>query len=191
MNKVKEFFNKLASDWDRRSKSDLSNIKDILSHIKISENDKILDLGCGTGIITSLLSSYTTKKVIGIDISNNMIKIAKSKNIDKKVVFKCRDFYKLFLNKYNLIVCFDAYPHFVNQKGFVLKAHKLLTKNGTLAIIFDNDTTTTNGFHKNIESELSRNILQPNEEGKLFENYFKIIFTLEEKNKYILLLQKK
>ena len=191
MNKVKEFFNKLASDWDRRSKSDLSNIKDILSHIKISENDKILDLGCGTGIITSLLASYTTKKVIGIDISNNMIKIAKSKNIDKKVVFKCRDFYKLFLNKYNLIVCFDAYPHFVNQKGFVLKAHKLLTKNGTLAIIFDNDTTTTNGFHKNIESELSRNILQPNEEGKLFENYFKIIFTLEEKNKYILLLQKK
>ena len=191
MNKVKEFCNKLASDWDRRSKSDLSNIKDILSHIKISENDKILDLGCGTGIITSLLSSYTTKKVIGIDISNNMIKIAKSKNIDKKVVFKCRDFYKIFFNMYNLIVCFDAYPHFVNQKGFVLKAHKLLTKNGTLAIIFDNDTTTTNGFHKNIESELSRNILPPNEEGKLFENYFKIIFTLEEKNKYILLLQKK
>lgn len=191
MNKVKEFFNKLAIDWDSRNNSDLSNIKDILSYIKINKEDKILDLGCGTGIITPLLASYTTKKVIGIDISNNMIKIAKSKNIDKKSVFKCRDFYKLFLNKYNLIVCFDAYPHFVNQKGFVIKAHKLLARNGTLAIIFDNDTTTTNGFHKNIESELSRNILPPSEEGKLFENYFKTIFTLEEKNKYILLLQKK
>ena len=136
MNKVKEFFNKLASDWDRRSKSDLSNIKDILSHIKISENDKILDLGCGTGIITSLLASYTTKKVIGIDISNNMIKIAKSKNIDKKVVFKCRDFYKLFLNKYNLkdklsILLNDDINKYVNYYNANGKhgEYKLIIKN--------------------------------------------------------------
>ena len=190
MNLIKKFFNKLAPTWDN-SNNDISNIEDIITSLGIKEGDKILDIGCGTGIITSILSIKCKRKVLGIDISNKMIEIANSKNKNEFVNFKCIDFYKYRGSDYDYIVCFNAYPHFVKQKLFIKKTYELLNDKGKLAIIFDNDSSTTNSFHNNINSKISRNILSPKEEAKIFDNYFIPILTVEEKKKYILLLSKK
>ena len=190
MNPVKKFFNKLAPTWDDH-KSDLSNINDIVSSLGIKEGDKVLDIGCGTGIITPILASKCNREVLGIDISNKMIEVANSKKNDKLVSFKCIDFYKYKEKDYDFIVCFNAYPHFVNQKLFVKKSYEILNKSGKLAIIFDNESKVTNSFHNNLETKLSRNISSPKEEAKLFEEYFIEELTIEEKKKYILLLKKR
>lgn len=190
MNLIKKFFNKLAPTWDN-SNNDISNIEDIITSLGIKEGDKILDIGCGTGIITSILSIKCKREVLGIDISNKMIEIANSKNKNEFVNFKCIDFYKYRGSDYDYIVCFNAYPHFVKQKLFIKKSYELLNDKGKLAIIFDNDSSTTNSFHNNINSKISRNILSPKEEAKIFDNYFIPILTVEEKKKYILLLSKK
>ena len=44
----------------------------------------ILDFGCGTGIFTFLLEKYYPSKVIGIDLSEEMLKIAIAKGEEKK-----------------------------------------------------------------------------------------------------------
>lgn len=191
MNKVKRFFNKLASNWDENNKDDISNIEDIISYLKISSGDKILDIGCGTGIITPILSKISNNTVIGLDISNKMIKVAKNKNSFNNVKYISYDYYKYNKDKYNYIVCFNAYPHFVNLDLFIKKSYDLLLDNGILAIIFNHNHIKINSFHENINSDISRNINSPIEEGKLFEKYFNIYFSLEEENKYILLLKKK
>ncbi len=43
------------------------------------EKKAVLDLGCGTGIFTFLLERYAPEKIIGIDLSEEMLKIAKKK----------------------------------------------------------------------------------------------------------------
>lgn len=44
----------------------------------------ILDFGCGTGIFTFLLEQYYPSRIIGIDLSEEMIKIATAKGKNKK-----------------------------------------------------------------------------------------------------------
>ena len=39
----------------------------------------MLDLGCGTGIFPFLLEQYRPKRILGIDLSDEMLKIAKEK----------------------------------------------------------------------------------------------------------------
>lgn len=49
-------------------------------------NNGILDVGCGTGYLTSLLATYTTR-CVGIDVSAASIDIAKSRYSDSSAVF--------------------------------------------------------------------------------------------------------
>ena len=49
-------------------------------------NNGILDVGCGTGYLTSLLATYTTR-CVGIDVSDASIDIAKSRYSDSSAVF--------------------------------------------------------------------------------------------------------
>lgn len=43
------------------------------------EGKTVLDLGCGTGIFTFLLEKYQPKKLIGLDLSEEMLRIARQK----------------------------------------------------------------------------------------------------------------
>lgn len=53
----------------------------------------IVDLGCGTGIFTFLLEGFAPKKIIGIDLSEEMLNIAKRKavKLSSKAEFICYD----------------------------------------------------------------------------------------------------
>ena len=44
----------------------------------------ILDFGCGTGIFTFLLETYYPARIVGIDLSEEMLKIAKAKGAEKR-----------------------------------------------------------------------------------------------------------
>lgn len=50
-------------------------------------NNGILDVGCGTGYLTSLLAKHTAR-CVGIDISASSIDVAKSRYSDSSAVFK-------------------------------------------------------------------------------------------------------
>lgn len=43
----------------------------------------ILDIGCGTGIFTFLFEQYNPQKIVGIDLSNSMLEIARNKAVDR------------------------------------------------------------------------------------------------------------
>lgn len=52
--------------------------------------DKILEIGCGTGRYTKILSShFCPERYVAIDISNEQIEIAKKNVSDKKIEFHC------------------------------------------------------------------------------------------------------
>ncbi|HPJ16817.1 MAG TPA: methyltransferase domain-containing protein [Candidatus Woesebacteria bacterium] len=56
--------------------------KDILTKYFLKEdisNKNVLDFACGTGRITELLEEFDFKTITGIDVSDSMLKVAKSK----------------------------------------------------------------------------------------------------------------
>ena len=54
--------------------------------LSFDKKQNILDLCCGTGDIARLLKKYSSAKVVGVDVSQEMLKIAKSKSNDIEYV---------------------------------------------------------------------------------------------------------
>jgi ubiquinone/menaquinone biosynthesis C-methylase UbiE len=105
----KLFYTKLAKYYDKiyhyidYNKQASFFIKLIKKYNK-SKNNKILDVACGTGIHADLLQKQGFD-IIGLDISEDMLKEAKKKN--SKVKFIKGDMKKLDLNeKFGAIICF-------------------------------------------------------------------------------------
>ncbi len=103
----------------------------VIPLIKKEAKGKVLDVGCGTGTIA--IELVNNNKITGIDISENMIKIARSKN--NKVKFIVKDAEKLDLKeKFNLIYS-TLVLHHVNAEVVVENIYKRLKKNGRLIIV--------------------------------------------------------
>lgn len=78
MSEVKKHFNSIAGRYDYYKKKNwyyYQNIKELYQKI-ISPNQQVLEIGCGTG---DIISAVNARQGIGIDISSEMINIAKQK----------------------------------------------------------------------------------------------------------------
>ena len=193
-NNVKEFFDRLAPSWP--NDHNINFIESLIDKIEIKEGNRILDLGCGKGAITDLLYNKSKNKVIAIDISPKMIEGAKeiqALNSNKdNFEFICLDFYKYNLNyKFDVIVVFDAYPHFLDVDEFVIICNKILNENGKIAIIHDLSRKELNEIHYNGAIEVSRLLSSPLEEAKKFNVFFTNIYNYEDDKCYVLILEKK
>ena len=77
---VKDFYNKTANEWAEKWYSDETMLPLLEKFIGLfSVKPRILDAGCGAGYESMRLSNLGAE-VVGIDISEESIKIAKTKN---------------------------------------------------------------------------------------------------------------
>lgn len=149
---IKERWDKKAPSWDVELRDDNHHLnldnayKNFLSITEDVIKDKydytkesiFLDLGCGTGIVSQHIARYF-KRGIGIDISDGMIKEAKSKNINN-VSFKVGDCFqveKLSSNFGAVISRGILISHYGKENSLVLlgKIKDILEEKGIL--IFD------------------------------------------------------
>ena len=92
-NDIKKYFDTLACKWDEYEIKTDQTIINLLDLVDIKKGSSILDVGCGTGRITNLLYKYSNNDVTAIDLSTNMIDIAKEKyKNQKQITFICDDF---------------------------------------------------------------------------------------------------
>ena len=83
-NVIKNFFDKVAPSWDERETLPIEYKEKLIDELDIYEHDDILDVACGTGVVTNLLHKHSKSPVTAIDISSNMIEIAKDKYKENK-----------------------------------------------------------------------------------------------------------
>ncbi len=87
--------------------------KELLSMCNLTENSRVLDVGCGTGSTALLIAKLYGSQVIGIDLAENMImrakKRAKKHKIYRKLEFRVEDVYQLsFSDKEFDLVLFES-----------------------------------------------------------------------------------
>jgi ubiquinone/menaquinone biosynthesis C-methylase UbiE len=113
------------------------------------ENATILEIGCGPGNIAKyLLNKRPDFKIEGIDISPNMLELAKINNptADFKVM-DCREIDKL-PSKFNGIVCGFCFPYLskFDSSKLIRDCANLLKVNGILYISFVEGDYLKSGF---------------------------------------------
>lgn len=75
-------FDKYAENYDEgfMGKGSARFYIDLIKELEINDEDKILDVGCGTGTVLNYVSKNKKIKGFGIDVSKAMIDMAKEKN---------------------------------------------------------------------------------------------------------------
>ncbi len=190
---IRSFFDERAKHWDDIDEHDENKIQRLLDKVGILEGDKILDLGCGTGVISEMLYKRSKRQVTAVDLSEKMIQMAKSKHIsEKEVLFSVKDFYTMREGGYDLIIIFDAYPHFLQLNEFKESIVRNLSEEGRFAIVHDLGRKQLHDCHKGRDvSLLSRDLSDPNTEAELYKTDFDILKAEEGEDYYLLVGQKK
>lgn len=193
MNEIRDYFDTLANSWDAMEKKKDEEILPLLKKIGIQKGDYILDLGCGTGRITGLLHSLSDAPVFGLDISSNMISLAEKKYEGKEYAhFEVGDFLtQSFQKPFDVIVIYNAYPHFLNVEELSSSLAKNLKEGGRFAIVHSLSREQLSHVHSGCDHKTTRILSSPLEEGKHFEKQFDILLAEEDDSSFLIVGKKR
>lgn len=155
-----EFFSSYEKMRDSdNNANDLLETPTILSMMPKVKDKKILDLGCGDGRIDEVLVKSGAKQVYGIDISNNMIKLAKERNLDNCdfELLPMEEISKID-DKFDIVYSSLAF-HYVEDLDSLLKdIYALLNKGGILLFSMESPLNTATIIDdKNVDNKVSIN----------------------------------
>lgn len=110
----------------------------VLKKAKIN-NKKVLDIGCGTGQLCLLAKNqFRAKKVTGVDLSPEMIKIAKQKITGTDAI----SFYVAEAEKipsrddeFDVIFCLNSFHHYPDQRRALMEMKRVLKKEGRIFLL--------------------------------------------------------
>lgn len=189
---ITQFFNGLANGWDQKEPHSQNEIFDFINeHAGLKRGMRVLDLGCGTGIISEPIYKITGKKVTAIDVSDKMIAVAKATRDPIATDFFVEDFYNFEHEPFDAIVCFNAFPHFSDIPGFVNKAYSLLKEGGTLSILHNMSRSALNKHHEGIPSEISRDLNSARDEARAFNAEFYLDYVVDDDKMFALRFKRK
>jgi len=185
---IKDFFDGLAPHWDANEDTSDEKILSLLKRIGIKKGDAVLDVACGTGRITGLLHDLSGADVLGVDISDQMIAVANKKYEDKPWAhFKCADFCAMRgEKKYDVIVLYNAYPHFLKPEELKNAFSRCLKQGGLFAIVHSMGREQLSRHHEGVSSSVSRNLDKVSVEAKRFLSDFSIILAEEDESHYLI-----
>ena len=132
----KNHFNKQAKEYDENTSTYFSgpakiSCDDITLYLDNISYDMLLDIGCGTGWLLNKLSSKRVAKFYGMDISENMLQVAKNKNIaNAKFSLGSADKLPYKDNTFDVVTCVQSFHHYPDSKKAMNEAYRVLKKGG-------------------------------------------------------------
>ena len=114
-------------------KDDYPYIEKELSHINYQD---LLDCGCGTGPMISLLyEKDNSKHYVGLDLTPKMIEVARSKNLKgtEWVVGDCENL-PFEDGSFDVIICTNSFHHYPNPQNFFDSVKRVLRPGGRLVL---------------------------------------------------------
>lgn len=189
--KIKDFFDKKALHWDSHEVKTQDQLRKLLRFLPIAEGMKVVDLACGTGVVTEILYEMSKTKITAIDISPKMIEQAKKKISSEHADFIVGDYLNLSLNKADFTVIFNAYPHFLDTEKLIDALYNNLREDGYFAIVHSLGRKQLEKTHSGEVNSISRTLLPAEDEAKKFKDKFNVIKAKEGEDYYCILCRKK
>ena len=171
---------------NRMAKRNIKTVERLLSQIDLRNVEKVLEVGCGIGMLTSYLVEKYKWKVTGIDLDPEQIERAKKDNKEnEKLIFLEADVTKLSFenNEFDMVLSFDVLHHIPNwdkalneiirvlrPKGFYILNDLALPR--FTARIFKNWGVYAVG---DVTNHLKRNNFEVINEKKIFWGRFSIV----------------
>lgn len=146
----------------------------------LKPGERILEPGCGSGRLTERLVQFVLPGggIWGVDLSAEMIKVAKGRNLPSQVSFTVGKASSLphtdgFFDK---VICFNAFPHFSDIQKTLKEFWRVLKPEGEFWIAHTQSREELNQFHGQLSEVVAHHHLPMREdlEIKLQKAGFKI-----------------
>ncbi|MBD5485305.1 MAG: class I SAM-dependent methyltransferase [Lachnospiraceae bacterium] len=186
LEEMSDFFSKRLHDYEEHM-SIWEKSYQIFAEILPSECQKILDLGCGTGLeLDKIWQRNPNIEVTGVDLCANMLDKLHEKHYDKPLTTVCQDYfqYDFGYGKWDAVISFESLHHFLpeRKKELYRKICSSLKESGVF-ILGDYIACC------NEEEELLRNVyLKKREQSDVPDNcyvHFDIPLTLEHEKEVL------
>lgn len=151
-----------------------------------------LDIACGSGYGTNMLTRDRNVKFYGVDICPKTVDYARAKYGNEKIEFMQKDATAVDFapQSFDLIVSFETIEHIKKENGpeFLKRMQNLLKDNGTLIISCPNRDTYSKGYNENPYHLYEYSFPEISE---LIKTYFSVNKTYCHKIRYFKKLPKK
>ena len=170
---IAKFFDYYAPTWDDNMIRNEEVISTILNNAEITEGIHILDVACGTGILFPDYIRRQVAAVTGIDISPEMVKIATKKFPEIEVI--CDDVEShVFDQKFDVVMVYNAFPHFMDPAKLIQKLATLLVPGGRISIAHGMSRSVLAAHHSGSASKVSIELLHEDQLAALLKPYFDV-----------------
>lgn len=177
MNKVATYFDERASGWlkmEEFTKSPMQPAVAVMAGVGI--DSRVLDLGCGLGVMMPVYRDLGVSRVVGVDVSENMIELARERwASDSWAEFIAADAAELDLDeRFDSVVIYNAYPHFMDRPALVNTCHRLLADGGRFVVAHGAGKDHINMHHDAVAAGVSLGLKSAREESEAWEGLFEI-----------------
>jgi ubiquinone/menaquinone biosynthesis C-methylase UbiE len=164
-NPRRPYFNDLAAEWDHlHGPPDATGkIRDFVRRSRADGALRILDVGCGTGILLPDLRDFYSDAtcLVEFDLAEHMLKVNAAKYPEDNISHICADAENLpFAHScFDLVLCFGVFPHFENKSAAMAQMFQALRTGGVLCIGHLMGSRELNAFHSKLQGPVSRDVL--------------------------------
>lgn len=152
----------MAAEWEVRPEV-IDRLRKIVGWYKVQGGARVLDVACGTGVLTPILLEAVGEdgKVIGIDFAPEMIKQARANNLNPNASFLIADVISMpFADEsFDWVFCNGAIPHFPDLPGSFCEMRRVLRAGGSLIICHASSRAEINERHRSIGDPVADNQL--------------------------------
>jgi ubiquinone/menaquinone biosynthesis C-methylase UbiE len=113
---------------------------DLIKRADLKKDDRVLDVACGTGVVTRLASQMLGESgsITGLDLSPDMLEVARALPPPPGPVIDWREGNALSLpfpsGSFHKVLCQQGLQFFPNQAKALREMHRVLTPNGRVAV---------------------------------------------------------
>ena len=180
-----DFFDRCAPTWDAEIIRSDEKLNTILDNAGVRSGSHVLDVACGTGVLMPDYLRRGVASVTGIDISPEMIKIAKQKFTQDNIRFVCGDVETADVGSgFDTIVVYNAFPHFPDQERLIAHLATLLAPDGILTVAHGASRETIDAHHHGSASKVSIGLMPAEELAAMFAKYLEVTTVISTDKMY-------
>lgn len=183
---IRAYFDKLAPNWDESLVHDDRKIARILDYADVRAGHRVLDVACGTGVLTPDYLAREVGLVVGVDIAPGMIEAARAKFCDPRVTFLCADAEtEKFDAPFDRCVVYNAFPHFPHPEALFDALAEDIVPGGRLTVAHGMSRAQLDAHHAGSAQSVSRGLLPASELSALMGARFSVDIAVEDDEIYV------